>query len=168
MSTSTEMLLAQEAERLRGPLLAAHRGAAPREDLEDLYAQSVLELLLRVRRDPSFATREHLANALRLRFASRLTDHHRALSGRSPGKAAAAHAERLDDPLEPQIAATDDVASEVLLREQTRELLSALRTLPPAQRDALLAEAAGRERPASWAESKRRSRGRRALRQRLR
>jgi len=168
MSTTTEQLLAQEAQRLRRPLLAAHRGAAAREDLEDLYAQSVLELLLRVRRDPGFATREHLGNALRQRFASRIADHHRALSGRSPSKAAAAQAERLDDPLEPQIAATNDVASEVLLREQTRELLSALRDLPSAQRDALLAEAAGRERPASWAESKRRSRGRHALRERLR
>ena len=167
MSTSTEQLLAQEAQRLRRPLLAAHRGAAPREELEDLYSQSVLELLLRIRRDPTFHTPTQLANALRLRFASRIVDHHRALAGRSPLTAAVAQATRLDDPTAPGIAAADDVAAAVELREQTRELLSALRDLPAGQRDALLAELSGSEAPVGWAERKRRSRGRHALRQRL-
>jgi hypothetical protein len=167
MFTSTEQLLAHEAERLRRPLLAVHRHAAPREDLEDIYAQSVLELLLRVRRDPTINTANHLANALRLRFASRLRDRHRALAGRSPVGAALANATRLDDPHAPQVACVD-VADQVLARESVRELLAAMRDLPGAQRDALLGEAAGRERPASSAERKRCTRGRHALRRRLR
>ena len=164
MATTAELLLAQEAERLRRPLLAAHRHVASREDLEDLYSQSVLELLLRVRRDPTFHTPTHIENALRLRFASRISDHHRARAGRSPAVAALAQATRLDDPLAPAVTAREDVATEVLAREQARELLVALNTLPRAQRDAILAEAAGREGPTSSAERKRCSRGRAALR----
>jgi len=168
MPTATELLLAQEAERLRRPLLAAYRGAAPREELEDIYSQSVLELLLRVRRDPTFQTPTHLANALRLRFASRVADYHRALAGRSPLSQALAQATRLDDPLAPSIPARDDLLSQVLAREEARELLRALNELPAAQRDAILAEVTGRDAPESWAERKRRSRGRHALRTRLR
>jgi len=167
MRTPTELLLAAEAERLRRPLLAAHRATASREDLEDLYSQSVLELLLRVRRDPSFNTPAHIANALRLRFASRISDHHRALAGRSGAAVAHARAKRLDDPHAPAVPA-GDVTGEVLLREQARELLIALNDLPPQQRNALLAEAAGRDAPASWAEIKRCNRGRATLRSRLR
>jgi hypothetical protein len=167
MRTSTELLLAQEAERLRRPLLAAHRSAASREELEDLYSQSVLELLLRVRRDATFHTPTHLANALRLRFASRITDYRRAVAGRSPVEAALTRATRLDDPDSTGVAAADDVASQVLARERAHELLVALNELPLVQRDALLAEAAGRDRPASWADIKRCNRGRAALRRRL-
>ena len=38
---------------LRRPTARRHHYAATCEDLEDIYAQSVLEVLLRVRRDPT-------------------------------------------------------------------------------------------------------------------
>ena len=151
MTGHTEQLLAQVAEELRAPLLAANRYTAPREDLEDIYAQSVLELLLRIRRDPTFTTREHLANALRLRFQSRLSDRHRALAGRSPATRALAQAARLDDDTN-VIAARHDTEREVLGRERLRTLMIALRELPAAQRDAVLAERAvgDTERKRGW------------------
>jgi hypothetical protein len=155
MTGQTEQLLAQVAEQLRAPLLAASRYAAPREDLEDIYAQSVLELLLRIRRDPTFTTRDHLANALRLRFQSRLSDRHRALAGRSPATRALGQAARLDDT---DVAARHDTEREVLGRERLRTLIVALRELPAAQRDAVLAE-----RTVGDTERKRRWRGRQTL-----
>jgi hypothetical protein len=98
VAAPNEELFAQHAARLRRPLLHAYRYAAPREDLQDIYAQAVLELLLRVRRDSTFNTPRHFAAALELRFKSRIADRHRALGGRSAGAAAFEHAVRLDDP----------------------------------------------------------------------
>jgi DNA-directed RNA polymerase specialized sigma24 family protein len=151
MTAQTEQLLAEVAEELRRPLLAANRRSAAREDLEDIYAQSVLELLLRIRRDPSFTTHEHLANALRLRFASRLADRHRALAGRSPASRALAQAARLDDDATVIVAAYD-VEHTVLGRERLRALITALHALPASQRDAVLAERAtgDTERKRCW------------------
>jgi hypothetical protein len=59
-----------------------------REDLEDCYSQATLELLAHVRQGGAFEDRRHLANALELRFSSRVRDRHRALAGRSPMQAA--------------------------------------------------------------------------------
>jgi len=51
-----ELLVAQEAMRLRRGLLGGHHYAASRHDLEDIYSQAVLEVLLRARRDPTLST----------------------------------------------------------------------------------------------------------------
>lgn len=151
-----EDLLAAEAERLRGQLLRAHRHRASPDDLQDILAQSVLEVLLRIRRDPTLATPAHIANTLQQRFESRLSDHYRAIGGRSPSATALAHAARIDDPQGPPILARADVEREVLAHEQLREVLHAVLALSPAQRAALLAEALGRPRTVSTETNKKR------------
>ena len=139
-TAATETLLAREAERLRRPLLGRHHYAATREDLEDIYAQSVLEVLLRVRRDPTLTSAGHIANALYQRFTSRLADHSRARAGRSPSAAAIAGAVRLGHRETMLGASTIDVEHEVIARERIREVLHALHDLPAPQRAAILAD----------------------------
>jgi DNA-directed RNA polymerase specialized sigma24 family protein len=137
-----EQQLAEQAERLRRPLLAAHHHAARREDLEDLYAQAVLELLLRLRRDASRREPAHVANALRQKFQSRIVDRQRALGGRSPDAHALATAVPLDDAVNCDRAHAD-VAGEVILREQLGETVLAFSALPDRHREALRCELAG-------------------------
>jgi hypothetical protein len=164
---ATERLLAEEAESLRRPLLAIHHDAARREDLEDLYAQAVLELLVRIRRDPTLREPAHIANALRLKFKSRIADHQRAVAGRSPIAAALARAAPIDSTGAPGMGRAPDLEEQVLVREAARELLGALAALPAQQRDAVLIAANMRgvlgetERKRSW-------RARLTLRARLR
>jgi hypothetical protein len=161
-----ERLLAKQAESLRRPLLAIHHDAARREDLEDLYAQAVLELLLRVRRDPALHEPAHIANALRLKFKSRIADHQRAVAGRSPIASAIARAAPIDSTGAPGLGRAPDLEQQVLVREAARELLLALAELPAAHREAVLVSANARgeldetERKRSW-------RARTALRVRL-
>ena len=66
--------IAHQASRVRGGLLRAHRHQALWEDLEDIFGQAVLELLLRAQRDPQLQDPAHISNALRQRFAARLAD----------------------------------------------------------------------------------------------
>ncbi len=161
MAAPNEELFAQHAARLRRPLLHAYRYAAPREDLQDIYAQAVLELLLRVRRDSTFNTPRHFAAALELRFKSRIADRHRALGGRSAGAAAFEHAVRLDDPAA-AVRGWFDVEREVIARERLRTLVRAVEQLPALKRDALLSEHVTGE-----TERKRRQRVRAKLRDEL-
>lgn len=140
------------------------------EDLEDIYAQSVLEVLLRVRRDPTVRTPAHIANTLRLRFRSRLADHCRAIGGRSPATTMLVGAERLDGPERPTVAGCTDVEGEVLSRARMREVLVALSGLPATQRDAILTDAGAityHTQVAADTHRKRCWRGRRALRLQL-
>jgi DNA-directed RNA polymerase specialized sigma24 family protein len=72
------------ARAKRDVLLRAYRSWLRREDLEDCYSQATLELLAGVRGGQRFAGGGHVANALELRFQSRVQDRRRALRGRSP------------------------------------------------------------------------------------
>ncbi len=76
-------------------LLRVHRHRLRKEDLEDCYSQSVLEMVLAVRRGRVFSNRLHLARAIEQRFISRIFDRRRAISGRSPLQAALEEAEEL-------------------------------------------------------------------------
>lgn len=87
-----EEAVALVARSHRDLLLAAHRHRLSREDLEDSYSQATLETLTRARHGEAFASHAHIANALELRFLSRIYDRRRALSGRSPMEAAIATA----------------------------------------------------------------------------
>jgi hypothetical protein len=88
--------LARVAQAKRELLLAVNRAKLPREELEDCFAQATLELVVRARRSP-FASDLHAANALEQKFASRITDRVRAISGRSPIAAILRGAASLDD-----------------------------------------------------------------------
>src|SRR5438045_2024083 len=87
--------VARAAQAKRELLLAVNRSKLPREDLEDCFAQATLELVTRARRAP-FESDLHAANALEQKFASRVTDRVRAISGRSPIAAMLRNAASLD------------------------------------------------------------------------
>ena len=78
-------------------MLRVHRHRLRREDLEDCYSQATLELVSHARARPVFANRLHIANAVELRFLSRVRDRRRALGGRSPLQAAMEEATALAD-----------------------------------------------------------------------
>jgi len=116
------------ARAKRELLLRVHRHRLRREDLEDAYSQATLELLARVRQGRRFASRRHVANALELRFLSRVQDHRRAVSGRSPMQAALEGASSLDALSRAQLDVADARAGlEELV--QMREELRAVRAL---------------------------------------
>jgi hypothetical protein len=80
--------VAQVALARRELMLGVHRFRLRREDLEDCYSLATIELVLAARAGKAFASREHMANAIELRFLSRVRDRRRAVSGRSPMQAA--------------------------------------------------------------------------------
>ena len=93
-----------------------------------------------------FASRAHVANAIELRFLSRVRDRRRALSGRSPIHAALERA----SPLDPGLACGVDVVDEgsavehvVLVREELRALERVAHELSADQRLALASQVAG-------------------------
>jgi DNA-directed RNA polymerase specialized sigma24 family protein len=113
-----------------------------REDLEDCYSQAMLELVAQVRAGRGFANARHLANALEVRFNSRISDRRRALSGRSPMEAALETARTLADG-DDGISVIDrraDVERVVLAREEVRRVGDAARELTPDQRVVLAAQ----------------------------
>ena len=124
----TGELIAREALALRTTLIAVHRSAAGREDLEDLYSQTILELLTRAERDPTLTKRDHIRNALRQKFDSRILDHQRAIAGRSPAASARVRTRPLELAME-RPADDRDAAHEVIARETLLELASAIREL---------------------------------------
>jgi DNA-directed RNA polymerase specialized sigma24 family protein len=81
----------------RARLLRFYRRRLRFEDLEDCYSQATLELVARARRSP-FVSEEHAANALELRFKSRIEDRRRAVEGRSAIESAIARAVPVDAP----------------------------------------------------------------------
>lgn len=129
----TADLIAREAIGLRSCLIRTHHHAARWEDLEDLYSQSVLELLARAQRDPTLNSAAHIRAALRQKFEARILDHHRAAAGRSPAAAAREHARQLDDHTD-QLATHRDPAADLANREALREVLAAWRQLTDDQR----------------------------------
>jgi hypothetical protein len=105
--------------------LRIHRRRLRREDLEDCYGQATLELLAHVKAGGSFASRSHIANTLELRFVSRARDCRRALSGRSPMRAALEQADRLDDAYAARVEPVDrglSIEALVILREDLRRV----------------------------------------------
>ncbi len=157
----------------RDLLLRAHRFRLRREDLEDCYSQATLELIVHARRGGAFASRRHIANALELRFVSRVRDRRRAIGGRSPLEAAFEQAVPLDADAaggEPTVDVGDDragVERAVIAREELRELVALARELTDDQRKALAAQAAGESCRAftgrtGWSSEKYRKVGQRA------
>jgi DNA-directed RNA polymerase specialized sigma24 family protein len=118
--------VARVALAKRDVLLRVHRRRLRREDLEDCYSQATLELVARARRDETFASPQHVSNALEQKFASRINDRHRAISGRSATEAALAGAVSLnaDEPLAGDVP---DHSAEVADRVAAREELVRLR-----------------------------------------
>lgn len=127
-------------------LLRSHRFRLRWEDLEDCYSQATLELVAQALRGRAFSSREHIAHAIELRFLSRVRDHRRALSGRSPMQAALEQAAPLDPGDRSGVEPRDERASIeriVLAREELRELTRAAGALSAEQRLALAAQLAG-------------------------
>lgn len=127
-------------------LLRAHRFRLRRDDLEDCYSQTVLELVAQAQRGGAFASRQHIANTLELRFVSRVRDRRRALSGRSPMHAALEQAAPLGPGVESGVDVLDRRAAVerlVIAREELRELGFLARALTPDQRLALASQLAG-------------------------
>jgi DNA-directed RNA polymerase specialized sigma24 family protein len=113
------------AHARREQLLRVHRFRLRHEDLEDCYSQATLELLARARRGVGFKSRLHAANALELRFLSRVRDRRRALSGRSPMQAALEEAVVLAGCGETDVEVVDraaNVEALVLLRHELRTI----------------------------------------------
>jgi hypothetical protein len=123
--------VARVAVARRGRLLRLYRRRLRLEDLEDCYSQATLELVSRARREP-FVSDDHAANAIELRFKSRIEDRRRAVEGRSGIEAAIARAVSVDAPdhesneLEDRAAAVERkvFARDELLR--LRELIADL------------------------------------------
>ena len=132
-------------------LLAVHRHRLRREDLEDCYSQAGLELIAHARTGGAYASREHIANALELRFLSRVRDRHRALGGRSPLQAELEQALPIDgsdsgdgaDLGVQLIDARASVEAQVAARDELRAIGQALRGLSADQRLVLTAQLAG-------------------------
>ena len=124
------------AERDR--LLAVHRRRLRREDLEDCYSQATLELIAQASRAALRCSgRAHLRNILEQRFVSRIRDHQRALSGRSPRRAILERALPLGAPGERELEVADasaDVELRVMTRFELRSLAKAADALSADQR----------------------------------
>lgn len=123
-----------------------HRHRLRREDLEDCYSQATLELIAHVKAGGSFAGREHIANALELRFVSRARDRRRALSGRSPIHAALEQAETLGTIAGEGVEIVDHGAAidaKVILREELRRLTRLVGLLSADQRRILASQIGG-------------------------
>jgi DNA-directed RNA polymerase specialized sigma24 family protein len=130
----------------RGLLLRVHRHRLRREDLEDCYSQATLELIAHAKAGGSFAGREHITNAIELRFVSRARDRRRALSGRSPIQAALEHAEMLGTTAGEGVELIDrgaEVDAKVIVREELRRLSRLVRLLSVDQRRVLASQVGG-------------------------
>jgi len=118
--------VARVALAKRDVLLRVYQRRLRREDLEDCYSQATLELVARARRGGAFASAKHVSNALEQKFASRVNDRHRAMSGRSATETALAGAVSLDGD-EPFSNAVADRSAEVADRVAAKEELERLR-----------------------------------------
>ena len=156
-------------------LLRVHRYRLRREDLEDCFSQATLELVMHVRAGGAFASRRHLANAIELRFLSRVHDRRRALGGRSPMQAALESAASLgaaDDAGVEVADARPTVEKLVLLRAELRDIRRLASELTDDQRRVLRSQIAGENaesfrRSSGWTQEKYRKvaqRGRNRLR----
>ncbi len=136
--------VARVALARRELMLGVHRFRLRREDLEDCYSQATIELVLAVRSGKRFAGRDHIANAIELRFLSRIRDRRRAISGRSPMQAAIEGSVPLDaGPL--PIVITDHRSEPerlTILRQEVERLTEHARQLTDDQRLVLATQVA--------------------------
>ena len=104
-------------------------------------------MMLRARSGTPFKSTRHIANALEQRFLSRIQDHRRAVSGRSPMLAALEAALPFGEG--PDAIEVRDRREEpervALARGELRELTAAAAGLSPDQRKVLAAQLAGLE-----------------------
>jgi hypothetical protein len=133
--------IAVVASARRELLLRVNRHRLRRDDLEDCFAQATLELVARARSGGAFASRAHIANALQLRFLSRVRDRRRALGGRSPIAAALEQAvsirnETGDGAGQPVeiVDASATVELQVMRRAELRDICAAAQQLTLDQR----------------------------------
>jgi DNA-directed RNA polymerase specialized sigma24 family protein len=134
------------ASSRRALMLRVHRHRLRREDLEDCYSQATLELIAHVRSGGSYAGRQHIANALELRFLSRARDRRRAVSGRSPIQAALEQAEALGSLAAEGAELVDlgpGVEARVILREELRSIARFAGRLSEDQRSVLASQLEG-------------------------
>jgi hypothetical protein len=135
-------------------LLRVHRQRLRREDLEDCYSQASLELISHARGGAVFANRLHIANAVELRFLSRVRDRRRALGGRSPLQAALEDATSLADCGDSGIEVVDARASVeklVIAREDLRRIRHAAARLTKDQRLVIGSQLADIDHIPTWA-----------------
>ena len=119
---ASEKALAAAFERRREPLLRVHHFRLRRADLEECLGRAVLELLVAVRNGKLFESRVHAEAALEKRFLSRVADHHRAVGGRSPMRAALERA--LDISTHGEVPGSSDWAEEGEWSEGRRERIA--------------------------------------------
>ena len=74
--------VAEVAAERRAALLVSYEGRLEREELEDCLSQATFELIRSARAGRCFEDSGHVANALELRFRSRIVDRHRARGAR--------------------------------------------------------------------------------------
>lgn len=137
------------ARAKREALLRTHRHRLRGEDLEDCFSQATLELLISVRAGRRFAGRAHVANALELRFLSRVQDRRRALSGRSPLCAALEQALPLGIGVEHEVEVADpraEVDVHVAQRLELELIVELAEDLTSDQRLALAGQLSGVQR----------------------
>jgi DNA-directed RNA polymerase specialized sigma24 family protein len=124
------------AHAKRELLLRVHRHRLRREDLEDCFSQATLELVASAR-PGAFVSRVHLARTLEQRFLSRVNDHRRAVSGRSPMQTALEGAASLDG-TGPEARALPDPRGDpervAIVRFELRRVQALARRLTPEQR----------------------------------
>jgi DNA-directed RNA polymerase specialized sigma24 family protein len=117
----------------RSALLRVYRRRLRHEDLEDCYSQATLELLTRARRAP-FESAAHAANALELRFKSRIDDRLRAIGGRSSIEAALERSVAVDGGPAQFEDASAAVERTVIARTEVRRLREVIGDLSRDQR----------------------------------
>jgi DNA-directed RNA polymerase specialized sigma24 family protein len=127
--------LVLRAHRTR--LLRVHSRRLRREDLEECYGQTALELVLRARQGTPFMSSLHVVKVLEQRFLSRIQDRRRALEGRSPAQATLDHALAdglFDGAQEELVDRRIDIDELVGLRIELQRIGSLLQKLTPDQR----------------------------------
>lgn len=114
-----------------------------REDLEDCYSQTALELIARARAGAPYVSAPHIARVLEQRFISRIHDRRRALEGRSAAQAAfeQALAGDLFGGEDEQVAdRRADLHRLVEMRMELRRIAGALQELTVDQRNVLASQ----------------------------
>jgi DNA-directed RNA polymerase specialized sigma24 family protein len=126
--------------RYRSRLLAA--------DLEDCLGQATLELVVQARRGTIPGDPRIIAGALEHKFASRITDRRRSMSGRSPS--ASYRTAALDEEGFANLPGSQDTASKAIARDELRRIISLLPQLSDDQRLVIGHRASGHGTPAEF------------------
>lgn len=120
-----------------------HARRLRREDLEDCYSQTALELISRAREGAPYVSAPHIARVLEQRFVSRIHDRRRALEGRSAAQAAFEQALASDlfgGTGEQVVDRQADLHRLVEMRMELQRIAGLLQDLTPDQRDVLASQ----------------------------